>query len=369
MFKNVSILQLLLLCSALMPGQTFRGGVSGTVVDQSGATVVNASVKLVGTDTGLTSHPFRPRALANSPSKICRLENTRSRSRNQAFRPNRSTTSTSKRAKFSTCKPSSPSLRRQPAVEVSAATVAIETSSSALTSIIPTKAILDVPLNGRDFTQLLKLNPGVNAAGSVNGTRTNAINWQIDGADNNDQWHNSAAVNQGGVSGIAGTILPIDDAIDEFSLQTNNNAEQGRNSGGTLNLIIKSGTNNFHGSLYYFNRNEFLAARNWFTPATSPVQELRNNQEGGSLGGPIWRNHTFFFLTYEQQNFVAGNTAQGTAPSQAWVSASEQVLARKGVQVNPVSLNLINNLWPANSLTGPATQNNLHSAPPTIFSD
>ncbi len=242
-------------------------------------------------------------------------------------------------------------------VEVSADSVAIETSSSAVTSVIPTKTILDVPLNGRDFTQLLKLNPGVNATGSVNGNRVNAINWQIDGADNNDQWHNSAAVNQGGVSGIAGTILPID-AIDEFSLQTDNNAEQGRNSGGTLNLVIKSGTNDFHGSLYYFNRNEFLAATNWFTPPGTPKQELRNNQEGGSLGGPIWRNHTFFFLTYEQQNFVAGNTAQGTAPSAAWVAAGEQVLAKNGVPVNPVSLNLINALWPANALTGPATQNN-----------
>ncbi len=246
-------------------------------------------------------------------------------------------------------------------VEVSADSVAIETSSSAVTSVIPTKTILDVPLNGRDFTQLLKLNPGVTAAGSVNGTRTNAINWEIDGADNNDLWHNSAAVNQGGVSGIAGTLLPID-AIDEFSLQTDNNAEQGRNSGGTLNLVIKSGTNDFHGSLYYFNRNEFLAARNWFTPAGTPTQELRNNQEGGSLGGPIWRNHTFFFITYEQQNFVAGNTAQGTTPSAAWVTAGEQVLARNGVAVNPVSLNLINALWPANSLTGPATQNNFFSS-------
>lgn len=245
-------------------------------------------------------------------------------------------------------------------VEVSAASVAVETSSSALTSVIPTKAILDVPLNGRDFTQLLKLNPGTNAAGSVNGTRTNSINWQIDGADNNDEWHNSQAVNQGGVSGVAGTLLPID-AIDEFSLQTNNNAEQGRNAGGTLNLVIKSGTNAFHGSLYYFNRNEFLAARNWFTPAETPTQELRNNQEGGSLGGPIWHNHTFFFLTYEQQDFVAGNTAQGTTPSAAWVALGQQTLGRFGIPVNPVASNLLNALWPANSLTGPATQNNFFS--------
>ena len=118
------------------------------------------------------------------------------------------------------------------------------------------------------------MNPGVNAAGSVNGTRTNSVNWQINGADNNDQWHNSAAVNQGGVSGIAGTLLPID-SIDEFSIQTNGNAEQGRNGGGTLNVVIKSGTNSLHGSLYYFNRNEFLAAQNWFV---ANKQKLRNNQ-------------------------------------------------------------------------------------------
>ena len=105
--------------------------------------------------------------------------------------------------------------------------------------------------------------------------------------------------------------------------------------------MIKSGTNNFHGSLYYFNRNEFLAARNWFTPVDTPVQKLRNNQEGGSLGGPIWRNKTFFFLTYEQQVYTAGNTAQGTTPSAAWVSQGRSLLAKDGVPVNPVALNLI----------------------------
>ncbi len=167
-------------------------------------------------------------------------------------------------------------------------------------------------------------------------------------------------MNQGGVSGIAGTLLPID-AIEEFSLQTNSNAENGRNGGGVLNLVIKSGTNDFHGSLYYFNRNEFFAAKNWFTPPSSPTQELRNNQEGGSLGGPIWRNKAFFFLTYEQQVFVAGNTAVGTTPSAAWLNEAIPVIQRDGYAVNPVSLNLLNTLWPANSLTGPATQNNYFS--------
>ena len=169
-------------------------------------------------------------------------------------------------------------------------------------------------MNGRDFTQLLKFNPGANANGSLNGSRFNGIDWKIDGADNNDLWHNVNSVNQGGVSGIAGVVLPID-AIDEFSLQSSSSAEEGRNSGGVLNVVIKSGTNNFHGSAYYFNRNEALAAADWFTPPGSPTSELRNNQEGSPLGGPIWKNHTFFFMNYEQQNYRQALTAPGTTPS------------------------------------------------------
>jgi Carboxypeptidase regulatory-like domain len=357
--RSLAVVQMALFFSALAWTQTFRGGVSGTVVDQSGATVANASVKLTGTDTGLTrtaqttsagEFTFQDLPLGKYSVTITQA----------GFQTQEIKDINVEAGKIFNLQAKLSVASQATAVEVSANTVAIETSSSAVTSVIPTKAILDVPLNGRDFTQLLKLNPGVNANGSVNGTRINAINWQIDGADNNDQWHNQQAVNQGGVSGVAGTLLPID-AIDEFSLQTNSGAEQGRNSGGTLNLVIKSGTNDFHGSLYYFNRNEFLAARNWFTPSTSPVQELRNNQEGGSLGGPIWHNKTFFFLTYEQQVYLAGNTAQGTTPSAAWVSLGEQVLAKDGVPVNPVALNLIHTLWPANSLTGPATQDNFFS--------
>lgn len=343
----------------LSVAQTFRGGVAGTVTDPSGAFVENAEVKLTSTDTGLTrnmstgsSGEFSFQDLPLGKYSITVTE--------PGFQTEEIKDINVEAGRIFNLQAKLSMARQATAVEVSAASVAIETSSSALTSVIPTKTILDVPLNGRDFTQLLKLNPGVNANGSVDGTRTNAINWQIDGADNNDQWHNINAVNQGGVSGVAGTLLPID-AIDEFSLQTNGNAEEGRNSGGTLNLVIKSGTNDFHGSLYYFNRNEFLAAKNWFSPPGTRVQELRNNQEGGSLGGPIWRNKTFFFVTYEQQVYLAGNTAQGTTPSAAWVALGEKLLAKDGVPVSPVSLNLINALWPANSLTGPATQNNFFS--------
>ncbi len=357
--SRIAVFLLAALLPASLPAQTFRGGISGTVTDPTGAQVAGASVKLLSTDTGLArtaqsssagDFTFQDLPLGKYSVSVIETGFQTLDIRDINVEAGRTF---DLQAKLSVASQAT-------SVEVAASTVAIETTSSTLTSVIPTKTISDVPLNGRDFTQLLKLNPGVNGAGSLNGTRTNSINWQIDGADNNDQWHNSAAVNQGGVSGIAGTILPID-AIDEFSIQSSSDAENGRNGGGVLNVVIKSGTNALHGSLYYFNRNEFLASRNWFDAPGTPTQKLRNSQPGGSLGGPIWRNHTFFFVTYEQQNYIAGNTAQGTTPSPAWVSAAEGVLGHYGVPVNPVSLNLINALWPANSLTGPATQNNFFS--------
>src|SRR6202171_3662871 len=115
------------------------------------------------------------------------------------------------------------------------------------TTTLPTVLVQDVPLNGRDFTQLISIQPGfggynIGGFGQVNGTRGNQVNWQIDGTDNNDFWHNIPAINQGGVSGIAGTVLPID-SVEEFSAQTQSGSESGRNAGGTVNLVVKSGGN------------------------------------------------------------------------------------------------------------------------------
>jgi outer membrane receptor protein involved in Fe transport len=214
-------------------------------------------------------------------------------------------------------------------------------------------------LNGRDFTQLIKFATGVNGAGSLNGGRIAQNNWQIDGADNNDLWHNSAAVNQGGVSGVAGTLLPIE-AIDQFSVQSNANAESGRNGAGSINMVIKSGTNDLHGSLYYFNRNDALAAKTPFAPPGSATPKLKNNQFGGSVGGPIVSNRLFYFLTYERQKFIIGNQTGALEPSAAWVNQATAVLQRYNVPVNPVSLNVLS-FWPARGRTGPATSPNFFS--------
>ena len=247
-------------------------------------------------------------------------------------------------------------------VEVSAASLAIETSNTTLTTDVPSRTVQDLPLNGRDFTQMIALAPGFagyagGASGSVNGARSNQMNWQIEGTDNNDQWWNIMAVNQGGVQSIAGTVMPLD-AVEEFSLQTQAGPESGRNPGGSINLVIKSGTNRLHGTAYYFNRNEALAAQSYFAPEGSAKNKMRNQQYGFSIGGPIIKDKTFFFATFERQQFLIGNQALSTEPSGTYQQSALSLMQQYGVPVNPLSLRLLGTLWPANALQGAAAPSN-----------
>ncbi len=243
-------------------------------------------------------------------------------------------------------------------VEISAAVATVETTSTTIANVVNSRAVQEMPMNGRDFRQMLKLAPGVTPSStSVNGMRTSGNNYQIDGADNNDAFQNGSAVNQGGVSGIAGTLLPVE-AIDQFAIATNASADQGRNGGSNVNLVIKSGTNTLHGSAYYFNRNEALSSRTPFQAPDAAKRKIRNDQYGFSLGGPIIKNKTFFFLTGEKQVSVAGLSSSITHPSTAWVDQAKAVLARYNVAVNPVMTNLLT-FWPSRYNNLPATTNNL----------
>ena len=179
-------------------------------------------------------------------------------------------------------------------------------------------------MNGRDFTQMIAITPGYagysgGGYGSVNGTRPDMVSWQIEGADNNDVWWNIPAANQGGVSGIAGVTLPLD-AIEQVSVVTEAGPDVGRSPGATVNLAIKSGTNRIHGTAYYYNRNEALAAQSQLA-LTKP--ELRNQQFGYSAGGPILKNRLFLFTTYEDQRFTIGVNQPSTEPSAAYQAAAK----------------------------------------------
>ena len=230
--------------------QTFRGGINGTVTDQSGAVVPGAAVEAVDTATSVSHKTISSSAGEYSFQDLPLGEYTVT-----------VTASGFKDEKVSKVPVTAGVIYTLPiklsvqsageTVEVSASGLTLDTTSTTQTTDIPEITVQDIPLNGRDFTQMIGLAPGfagysLGGFGSVNGTRGNQVNWQIDGADNNDWWHNIPAVNQGGVENIAGVTLPID-SIAEFSLQTQSSAEVGRNPGGSVNLVTKSGTNTIHG--------------------------------------------------------------------------------------------------------------------------
>src|SRR5437762_3532283 len=348
--------------AAVCSAQTFRGGISGRVADATGAVLPGVSVAATNDATGVARTTVTS-ATGDFSIPDLQLGAYTIEATLQGFQTVRT------KVEVTVSQIASVELKMglstvAETITVTASALLLDTVSTALSNVVRPKQVQDLPLNGRDFTRMLQLAPGV-AGNSVNGVRSRGNNYQIDGADNNDAFQNTAAVNQGGVSGIAGTLLPIE-AIDQFSVQSGGQAEMGRNAGSTVNLVIKSGTNDLHGSGFYFNRHEKLSANSPVAAPGSPKREIRNNQYGFSLGGPIVHNKTFFFSTIEIQKLTAGNTIPTTAPSDAWIASAAQLLTQFNVPVSPVSRNLLS-LWPANSRTGPAIAQNFVSTDPNTY--
>jgi hypothetical protein len=197
-------------------------------------------------------------------------------------------------------------------VEVTGAPPVVDTSSTQLGAVVNERASTQLPLNQRDVYQLLQLQPGVQSqlgndtfygsdkAGvvTVNGGRGRANNYSVNGGDGNDLFANLPA------------IEPSPDSIEEFRVITNSfDAEYGRNSGAVVNVVTKSGTNDLHGSVYEFFRNDVLNAHP-FTFFSAPKPEFRQNQFGGTLGGPIKKDKTFIFGSYEGRRIVQGVVSQ-----------------------------------------------------------
>jgi len=356
--------------TAAANAQTFRGAINGTVSDPSGALVPNAKVKATELATSIDHNTVTTGdgqfAFQDIPVGAYKVTVTAAGFATLTVDNVQVLTGSiyTLPAKLSVAKDVT-------TVEVSAAAITMDTTTPTQTQTIESQVVQDIPLNGRDFSQLIAASPGfggysVGGFGSLNGTRPNQMNWQIDGVDNNDFWHNIPAVNQGGVSGIAGVILPID-AVDEFSSQTQSGAEAGRNAGGTINLVMKSGGNSLHGTAYFYDRNEAYGASSpFFIPSTQNPNspKLRNLNYGGSVGGPIKKDKAFYFLTFEKQQYIIGLSGLATEPSDAWITKSLAVLAAHGVPESSLSKSLIgpSGFWPRNLIGGlPATSNNFFS--------
>jgi hypothetical protein len=224
-------------------------------------------------------------------------------------------------------------------VNVTAEVSTVNTENAAVGSPFTETQVKQIPLQTRNVVDLLSIQPGVAPTGQVSGARPDQNNVLLDGVDVND--------NQG-ANGF-NSVLPIPlDSVQEFrTTVTGFSADMGRSSGGQVSVITKSGSNQFHGSLYEFNRNTYTEANDWFSnKAGVPRSALIRNQYGGSLGGPIWKNRAFFFFNYEGRKDRSAVAVTRTVPTDTFRQGIVQVLLKDGrvARLSPADVTAIDPL-------------------------
>jgi hypothetical protein len=267
-------------------------------------------------------------------------------------------------------------------VEVVAAIPLVQSDSSELGTTVNGTQIRELPLNGRNFVQLTRLIPGVqrgipgsNSDGSgnvgfrasasfaANGMRPRDNSFILDGVDDNELLLSTVV------------IIPSVDALQEFKVQTSTySAEFGRSLGGVVNLQLKSGANAFHGNIFEFIRNDKLDANDWFNNLNHRARPpFRQNQFGGTLGGPIWKNRTFFFGDYQGLRVRQANSFLSTVPTAAMKSGDFSAINRQiydpttmlpfagniipSTRFDPAAKNVLDQLYPAANVAGTVGSN------------
>ncbi len=351
--KYICLVALLLSLIVSLNGQETTGTISGTVTDASGGAVANAEVTVMSLATNaifkLTTSSSGSYVFRTLPVGLYKV--SVSAPGFKRYEANNVQTQVNDLTRLDVAMQVG---AVSESIEVSAPVINVNTEDASLRSVVDQRRVEDLPLNGRDPVQLMRLVAGValyNGSGltsgttypgvvsvSVNGNRGNSTNYILDGGQNNDHYSN------------APNPMPNPDALQEFSVLTNNfSAEFGRNSGGIVNAVTKSGTNSYHGAVFWYLRNSALNAANFFAPKKPGTTDtklddgLKRNQAGLTLGGPVWipklyngKDKTFFFFSY-----------QGTRLKQRPTSVAVNVLTpaeREGDfsallrQANPVQL-------------------------------
>src|SRR5579859_643345 len=350
-----------LLClSGAIIAQTFRGGIQGTVTDSSGAAVAGADVTVKNTDTGLVrtakTDDQGDFVVTELPLGTYSVTASKQGFGTKVLSGVSIAVSTNTRADVQL----QPGEVKQEVVVTAEAPI-IDTTGNTLGGTLQARQLKDLPINGGDFAKLLTLvpgsasdpngdsdSPGSFGTFSINGNRGRSNNYLLDGTDMNDGYRNDPAINEAGVFGTPATLLPID-SLEEIGILSNMEPEYGRNSGAVVNIVTKSGTNKIHGSVFEYFRNNALDARNAFNTKTDPntgkpvpQDTFHNNQYGGSLGGPIIKDKTFWFFAYEGWRENGGLPGIASVPSQARVNA----FTGGGGVINPVIAKLLQrNPW------------------------
>ncbi|PYT24892.1 MAG: TonB-dependent receptor [Acidobacteria bacterium] len=314
---------------APLSAQTTTGSIVGTVTDPSGAVIAGATVTVTNMDTGIavkTPSDSTGNYVA-TPLPVGRYSVTVEAAGFKKSVRSDITVNVQDRVRVDAALEVG---AVTDTVEVAAAAPLLQTDTSYLGQVVGSQEIVDLPLNGRYFTRLAVLTAGTaptpNGARdektggfSSNGVRPYQNNYLLDGVDNN-------SLSEDLVSDQSFVIGPPPDAIAEFKVQTNSmSAEFGRSGGAVLNVTIKSGTNELHGTVYEFLRNSQLDAKNFFDDPTQPIPPFKLNQFGFSVGGPVifpkaynGKNRTFFFFDYQGTRVRTGHTFLASVPPTTW---------------------------------------------------
>ena len=314
--QTILLFFILSLMSLPSLSQSTAGRVLGAITDQSGASVAGATVVITDVERGTSrtlitdaSGDYVAADLVPGTYKI-RAE---AKGFKSAERPSVTVeVATDVRADFG-LQPGNVS----EVVTVTEEVALVNTTSATLGGTLSNKEINDLPLNGRNYENLLQLRPGVMrypgggfSTTSTNGLRAEDNAYLVDGLFNSEPFSGQSIINGAGIAGDSATILPVD-AIQEFNVQQSPSAEYGWKPGTIVNVGLKSGTNHIHGSAYAFGRNTPLDARNYFNTVASGAKNPHNlEQFGGTAGGALVKDNLFYFGAYEGQRYTVGNTSQ-----------------------------------------------------------
>ena len=318
--KRLAVFLLLLwIFESMLPAQTSQGRISGRVLDSSGAVIVHARVTIQNRgnqvkrtlETGTSGEYVAPGLEPGVYSIMVEAANFRRYVR--------------ERVQVEVGNDLKIDFELQPGtttevIEVKDEAPLVDATTTTLSGVLSNKPINELPLQGRDFQNLLALHPGVQRdpgggfhSVTSNGMRPDDNNFIIDGATDNDAYWGETVVNDAGIEGTPASTLPLD-SIQEFNTQEQPEADFGEKPGAVVNIGIKSGTGQIHGTAYYFHRNSAFDARNVFNPAPQPLSALRLHQFGASVGGPIVKDKWFYFANYEGVRSVVGNPLNTYSP-------------------------------------------------------
>ncbi len=341
-----------MLVALALASASITGGISGIVTDASGAVVSDATVVATDTLTGVTtSAKSDAKGFYNLPAlAIGTYDLEISKAGFKTYREVGLVIDANTELRIDASLQVGAISEK---VEVSTDAVHVETQSTQMGEVITSKSMEAVPLNGRSFTDLLALQPGVSPYNSVDTGTAGISDRAVDGGLNagnqsvngqretsNGFMVNGSNVEEGKNNGAA--VIPNLDSIAEFRIITNNfDAEYGNYSGGQINVVTKSGGNAFHGSGFEFLRNTAFDARNYFNPAPAPKGDFKQNQFGGTIGGPIRKDKTFFFVDYQgtRQNLGLPQNEQMPSTADRGGNLSDQANFAGSVQSDDPSTN------------------------------